>query len=233
MKALRLRSDFSDFYDHAFAGSWRLEFPCWERSARTVATRKEDHDAMAYVGLRVTGARGDLGTLHREGAYDRDRLYVAYVDPSAHRGEGKVRGTVDDILRAGVPYGTYASAWHGPPCGGRSTRALAIGRWLFWLDYVQRDRGEWRSNVGDVDVRWGRELLPADVALAALLKLQRARRAPIVAVDFVGSEDGQVWAIDLNTSPGLRGTPIETDGLSAREVYDLCCARWAEIERAP
>lgn len=225
---LRLVSDFRQPYDHHFASRYRSDLPEWRRSQVTTRTRREDHDMLAAVGLVVP----ERGTL--DGSFRPEREVVAYLDPSAHRGEGKLRGAVRDLLRLDrVRPDTYASAWVGPPDGGRTLRFLAIGGGFFWwLDYRQRDPSEWRSNVGDVEVSTHDGPQDPRPFFNALLNLQKILREPLVAVDFVrdgrfDDEDAPLVAIDLATAPGIAGTPVAEH--RQRDVAEAIAARWHEL----
>jgi hypothetical protein len=222
---LRLVSDFVDGYDHHFAGSHREDLPVWRRWSRTTRTRADDHRLLVAAGLVIPGV-GRLDT------WQPDATVVAYTDPRAHRGEGKVRGTAADLLASGVPPRTYCTAWIGPPNGGRSTRVLGIGRMFWWLTYLAR-LGEWRSNV-DSRVFLADDYPTPDPHLfhEAIGRLQRMLGEPLVAVDFVQSGSGLV-AIDLATAPGV---PLEVVDRSpippGLDVAQCIAARWRELQPA-
>lgn len=229
MSDLRLKSDFTDFYDHRFVGSWNTAAPVWSRYSTTARTREDDHDLMQAAGL-VVPSRGRLDDMFG------GRQVVAYTSYRAHRGEGKERGTVRELLDRGLQPELYAAAWVGDPAGGRSLRLLSTGRAHWWLIYQARTPGEWRSNVGDVEITYaGRDDVPRDFdhdAIVASGKLQRWLREPLLAIDFV--HDGTHWvAVDLNTAPGIRGTPVEQERVAAADVAESITRRWWELQAMP
>lgn len=231
---LRLESDFHDVYDHAFAGR-HSTFPTWRRLAQGVRARREDHALLR--GARVNTVEG-----RSLGRWEPDRRVVAYVCPTMHRGKGKEVGFAGDLLKKGLAMDTWASAWVGPEKGGESIRCVAVGREFWWLNY--RSSG-WRSNCaeGDQDVEVtlsAGDFSQSGSIYTALSRLQRALGEPLVAIDFVadvrakGSGAGlhydHLVAIDLNTAPGLRGTPIPGRS-NPSEVAEFIAAKWYEIHR--
>ncbi len=221
---LRLRSDFLDFYDHHFASRHDESAPEWERYAsQRDRTRELDH-----LLLRCAGLETPVG--QALGNWPGETLVVAYTDPRAHRGEGKRLGTVDELLADGVLSVTYSVMWvGGQRSRGRSLRLLSCGRSHFWLDYRQRDPGEWRSNVGDVEITFGMPGRIEERAYEAVGRLQRALKEPLTAVDFVDAGEGRWLAVDFNTAPGIRGTPVEGEPRAARDVAECIAARWGDL----
>lgn len=221
---LRLHSDFSDFYDHHFAGRHDGDKPVWPRYAGSC----ERDRAMDHLLLRCAGLETPEG--QPLGGWPGETLVVAYTDPHSHRGDGKRMGTVDSLLSGGVPATTYSVMWvGGQRSRGRSLRLLSAGRCHYWLDYRQRDPGEWRSNIGDVEITFG---MPGRIearAYEAVGRLQRALKEPLTAVDFVDAGEGRWLAVDLNTAPGMRGTPIEDEPRASRDVAEMIAARWGEL----
>jgi hypothetical protein len=226
---LRLVSDFHEPYDHHFASRHREDLPTWRRWSRVARTRSDDHALMSAAGLSIP-RRGPLSTF---GLADQ---VVAYVDVCAHRGEGKIRGTAQELRERGTLAGTYCSAWVGHEAGGRTTRLLGIGRLWWWLTYRQRWPGEWRSNVGDVEVATHDGPDDPRPYMTALARLQRMLREPLVAVDFVqvgsGASEALV-AIDLATAPGIAGTPVASHAFGPMDgmldIVQEIAARWHEV----
>jgi hypothetical protein len=227
--ALRLVSDFREPYDHHFASSHRTDLPTWRRWSRTPRTRSDDHRLLLAAGLSIP-------RVGRLDSFPPGAVVVAYLDPCAHRGDGKRRETAAALLADGVLPWTYCTAWVGDLAGGVSIRVLGIGRMFWWLAYGTASPGEWRSNVGDVRVTLAHGYPTDDPrdAMSAVGRLQRMLGEPLVAVDFVCDEEGKPWAIDLATAPGVlpavdlpshvigalraseRSTPRATDGLDRR-----------------
>lgn len=224
---LRLASDFRDFYDHRFAGSWRTETPVWHRMARASRPRAEDFGLLEWAGFICPAPRGRLDS------FAEDALVVAYIDPFAHRGEGKVRGRADVLLRMGVAQATYAAPLLVGNLG-TSLRLLVVGRSFFWLTYRTRDSSEWRSNVGDVEITWAEPSVEFQIlAYRAIEKLARKLGEPLLAVDFVDGGGDMPVAVDLNTAPGIAGTPVERvcDAETAARFAQGIADRWREVAR--
>lgn len=226
---IRLVSDFRDCYDHHFAGSW-TDYPVWRRYAgQSPRHRSEDHRLLQESGL-VAPEGASLGL------WPGRTLVVAYTRPAAHRGEGKRMGYADTLLENDVPPATWAVPWIGGDVSrGRSLRLLSVGRSHYWLSYRQRDPNEWRSNVGDVEVAWADIHLERfeRTAMDAAARLQLLLREPMVAIDFADEGAGSWVAIDLNTAPGVRGSPVETalrtPAMSSRDVAEAAASRMGEI----
>lgn len=226
---IRLKSDFRDFYDHHFAGSFAVDAPVYERFASSrERDRKTDHLLLRCAGLRTPSGQA-------LGCWPGETLVVAYVDERAHRGDGKRMGTVDALLREGLSGNTYAVQWVGGDAArGRSLRLLSCGRSHYWLTYRQRDPAEWRSNVGDVEVALADEAPPRLVerAIDAAGRLQFGLHEPLTAIDFVRDDTGRFLAIDINTAPGLPDdiiTEAERPANASRVVAEFIASRWAEV----
>lgn len=211
---MRLRSDFADYYDHAFDGSWSGS-AVFERMTRTSRTRMDDFRAMEAAGFNTTGL-ADTHTAHVR--WGPDALVVVYTDPHAHRGEGKA------MMAAGVAAVEHPDAMCSRfiHTGERATsfRLLLIGAFPVWLRYQTREPDEWRSNVGDVEITPG-EVYIGERAFqeAAGERLAHQLRAPLLAVDLV--PDGTVLsACDVNTAPGIAGTGLDA-WLKPRDVVQL------------
>ena len=219
---LRLVSDFHEPYDHHFAGSHRTDLPVWRRWSRTTRTRADDHRLLLAAGLTIP-------RVGRLDSFGPDDGVVAYIEPCAHRGDGKRRWSAGHLIDGGVLPGTYCTAWVGDWAGGRSTRVLGIGRMFWWLSYKARGPGEWRSNVGDVEVAL-EPGYPTDDQRPfheAVGRLQRMLGEPLVAVDFVQADSGALLAIDLATAPGV---PLDAnERRTALEVAECVAARWHEL----
>lgn len=219
---LTLVTDYFDFYDHAFsrvlsAKRWADAVralgaaPGWWRWAEGTRHRHEDHDELEHVGLKVP-RRGLVGRLSGR--------VVVYLDPTSHRGEGKARDQAERWAER--DHGLYAIQWVGPPEGGESWRLLLVGSKLFLLRY--HSATDWRSNHGEVQITQ-HALSPAAMKLGESV---RRLPYPLVAVDFV-SDGGELWAVDLNTAPGLRGTPVQElmrPDAVAREITE----RWKALK---
>lgn len=194
---MRLLSDFHDYYDHAFDVG--AAAPVLDRRARGRTHRRDDHDQLERAGFRLP-PRGTPAEVRAR--WSGTTHVVVYTDPLAHAGDGKVLAWIDQ-----APADAYCSAFIGEALDDRaeSLRLLLVGDIPFWLRYEARSG--WRSNVGEVDVYE----VPAPDKGEDLIDKTLSLGAPLVAVDFVAPAANRwsLYAIDLNTAPGLRGTPVE------------------------
>ena len=81
-------------------------------------------------------------------------LLVVYLDETLHAGEGKT--LMPQPLAATLHPDKLCSLYIAS--NSLSTRYLWIGHRCFELTYENLDKREWRSNVGEVDVRFVTEL---------------------------------------------------------------------------
>jgi hypothetical protein len=210
---VKLQSDFRDFYDHVFCGSWEQPNVIFSRMMTNGPARHQMFIELQKAGLTVPRH----GTVHemieqymtewkRAGteSYAKIQSIVIYDDPHAHAGDGKRMITVEQAESIPDTHHLFASEYiPAQPNGyGLSLRYLRIGRRQFWLRYISKS--DWRSNCGDVTIdvlseEKPKENIPTDRGLCW--------EAPMMAVDFVGAD--KLYAIDLNVSPGLAGTGIE------------------------
>lgn len=213
---MRLATDFHDYYDHAF-DSRHASTPELLRYAAKGDRRSMDHSRLEAAGFRVPPRANSPGQLRA--TLGRHGYFVVYTDPYAHAGEGKVLLSVDQAEREHPD--AYCCLFVGEP--GHSTRLLMVGDIPFWLTYSSRS--DWRSNAGEVVIEEEMLLPSRKVELeAAALRLGH----PLVAIDFVHSRHRVAYAVDLNTAPGLRGTPVERM-LRPSVVHAAIEARWAVI----
>lgn len=210
-----LRSDFRDYYDHAFCGSWETPDAVFVRRSAGRSggmVRSDMLVALAGAGLQVPrhGRVRDLVTQLKADWVDPEvsdqmaRLLdlVVHTDEHAHAGEGKLRlGSTEALAHYPEAFAVeFLPTVPGP--GSVSLRHLRIGRRQFWLRYSSVD--DWRSNCGDGAVEMLCEEAPTPLeAIAPALCT-----SPLVAVDFLPIGK-QLYAIDLNIAPGLAGTGIE------------------------
>ncbi|MAA93754.1 MAG: hypothetical protein CML22_07185 [Rheinheimera sp.] len=210
---IKLASDFRDYYDHVFAGSWQEADATYERVSTSGLARPEMLSMMESINLKVPlhgtvtelrekllGQLSYLGSSRLVDDYMRELMHVVvYLEPNAHRGEGKIKLSLTEAMQR-YP-GHYATQFI-PANGGRlgeSLRYLRVGRRQFWLRYSSKD--DWRSNVGDVNIEFLCEERPK--SNEDMMRLSE----PLLAVDFVKA-DG-LYAIDYNIAPGLSGTGLE------------------------
>lgn len=225
MAGLRLRSNFIDYYDHRFAGSYQTDAPCFERMSRTALHRKDMFARLTELGL-LTPAHGTVQALcskyraslieqgytpeHQSGLLGLMQL-VVYTDPYAHAGEGKLLLPYDLALAEHPD--AYASEFIPQNITGTgvSLRHLRIGRRQFWLRYTSQN--DWRSNAGEVTIEWLCEEKPKTTAFASVSP------EPLLAIDFITGPEQKLLAVDYNTAPQLRGTGME-DKITPQAVVD-------------
>lgn len=185
---LKLKSDFTDYYDHWFDSSGD-EF---RRVSTDGPTRQEMFWLFDDLGLR-TPARGNVIDFHYPSAPTE---VVVYTDPIAHCGNGKLKMPYEAALEE---YPDYL-ATEFIPCDSESIRELHVGNRCFRLRYKSLE--DWRSNVGEGEI----EVLGEQPFPAYRAKVPHA----IFAIDFLPRPArGDELAIDFNTAPGMRGSGIE------------------------
>jgi hypothetical protein len=225
---IALKSDFLDYYDHVFLTPRHPEVDwTWERMSRNGISRRQALRALETQGFRVPqhGLVKDLvpnlvSQLNIPGA-EKILSLVVYVDEHAHAGEGKVLLEAREALER-FPDSFACQYLPVFPHGrGTSFRWLRIGGKQSWLRYDSMD--DWRSNCGEV--RIGLAGIIEEPFFDSLLW----RLGPMVAVDFLPIGE-RLYAIDLNTAPGLRGTGIEKQ-FSATQIYEAV-SEYVEYARA-
>ena len=212
---VKLKSDFHDYYDDWFD----LEGIPFERYSRQGKGRKAALDFLTEIGLRTPpyGTPQEVivqiypRLLEREQELQKDSKYllstVVYLDENAHRGEGKI---LMPLHEAKSKYFNHLCTLFIPPLPGKSIsmRHIQIGKKVFWLRYISRD--DWRSNCGDVEIEVIRQEMDG---------YHPQIHHPLFAIDYIANTE-EMLAVDLNVSPGLRGTGIENI-LSGEEVVHL------------
>lgn len=212
---IRLKTDFHDYYDHWFDAEG-VEF---ERFSRQGRGRREALEYLSDIGLktppygtpREVMVKTNNRLLERELELQKDSKYllsvVVYLDENAHRGEGKVLMPLQEALNK---YPNHLCTLFIPPIPGKSVsmRHLQIGKKAFWLRYTSSD--DWRSNCGNVEI---------EVIKQEKDGYHPKIHYPLFAIDYIANTD-KMLAVDLNVSPGLKGTGIENI-LTGKEVAHL------------
>jgi len=233
-----INSDFIDFYDHAFYPRAAADL-VWDRRSRNQMSKADQFALLENLGFKVPehGTVVDLYNLFREKFPEfGDELFelytatinvVVYLDPFAHRGEGKILTTLADALRE-HPH-LYCSRFveTAPQLPtmqcATSYRHLQIGRRSFCLRYT--GFGSWMSNhAEEVEVEFLFEGYEGRGPLSSHVPY------PVFAIDMVQSGPW-LYAVDFNTAPGIDGTGIP---LSPQEIYELV-AEWfaANVRNVP
>lgn len=205
---IRINSDFRDYYDHAFCGSYEKPDVTFERNSTGGISRSAMFAALESAGLLTPrhGLVRDLipglrtGASNLPQAFVEDLQVVVHLDEQAHAGEGKV---LLRLAEAETKHPDAFAAEYLPTVAGSgsiSYRHLRVGSRMFWLRYTSQD--DWRSNCGDVQIEFLCE------AGRVTPKVSFFDLSPVVAVDFI-LIGRKMYAIDLNVAPGLRDTGIE------------------------
>ncbi len=183
--------------------------------------KQEQLSLLEKAGFAVPphGLVGDVMGTWWEAEKKWIRWVVAYEDVKAHCGEGKVvlchnrmRSDQSCLTKHAELYRQeclFCTAFVGSPHAQPSVswRLLQIGVHRVWLEYTSKT--DWRSNYGDGDIS----------VIGTELNAGRYPRLdfPLFAVDFVPGKE--LWAVDLNVSPGMRGTGVENI-LSSKQVVE-------------
>lgn len=222
---IKLNTDWTDYYDHWFCGSWEAPDRTLDRLMRNTLSKRDQLLQLHFAGFAVP-LHGPVLSVAQQVMYAQAQkppaqlmqeaapALVVYTDEYAHAGEGKV------LLPYYHALGTYPNRYateyiqtHTDPTIAVSTRLLYIGEQAFWLEY--QAQGDWRSNCGE------QVTIKECAAAFTMPRDPLFDRYPIFAVDFVRHlHTGTLLAIDLNTAPGLKNTPVETL-LHSKRVYDL------------
>ena len=205
---IALHSDFRDYYDHWFCGTWENPDIIFKRMTSSGFPRPAMLQYLQELGLTVPAYGRVVELVHdlkmnidediREGMSSICSV-VIHNDINAHAGEGKILCSYNDALEN---YPNAFAVEHIPstPSGmGLSLRYLRVGLRQFWLRYSSSD--DWRSNCGEVNI----ELLceESKVISSQLMGVPY----PLFAVDFIIGD--KLYAVDFNIAPGVKGTGIE------------------------
>lgn len=203
---LKLVSNFLDYYDHWFD----LEGKEFKRFTAQGMNREEIFQYLEKTSFTVP-LYGTVKHLANQNINIKE--VVVYLDDMAHCGNGKIKLPLEEALKK-YPNFLCSEYIETHPLGiAVSYRHLQIGHKSFFLKYASYN--DWRSNCGDGDI----ELLEShEYKHSDRFKVIKFPY-PLCAIDFV-YKDGIYWAIDFNTSPGIRGSGIENI-LKPKEVVDL------------
>lgn len=201
---MKLKSDFRDFYDHWFD----LDGPEFSRMTTDGPDKIEQFRILQTMGLHTPphGSVKNIAGSWWEQEQQWVKWVVVYDSLTSHRGDGKRLAQSSSfrwdgcLTRLGECYRQeqlFCSAYVGYT-PGVSWRMLQIGPHRFWIEYNSVD--DWRSNCGDGDCKL--------FAVEMDIGYHPGFNLPIFAVDFVLGKFA-TYAIDLNVSPGIRGTGVE------------------------
>jgi hypothetical protein len=204
-----LKSDFMDYYDFMFDSTGHI----FERMSVTDMSRADALQKLASIGFPTPA----WGTVHRLiTRFPYSISVVVYEVENAHRGMFKHLLRLDEAMKR---FPNKLASLYVPPSFDdedekpSSFRYLRIGAKRFWLQYTSED--DWRSNCGsNVEIK-------LETPPLHLTDFHDNEHIPLLAIDFVKCCYGGCLAIDYNTSPGLRGTPIEEEMTATQIVEEI------------
>jgi len=235
---VKLVSDFMDYYDHwfdKFNTTWRFE----RSMVDPHMPRSRALDLMDKVGC-YTPCHGTLDYVSYQYGTP-DEKYVVYYDEFAHAGEKKklvyneaaqdMHGSFYASRYVPLPKDIIEAGW-----SALSYRVLVIGdNNHFTICYASKN--SWMSNVdsdyievvNDYQDDFFKILCHFDqdqLAEYAWKLRPYLKYNPIYAVDFViGHNENPnlytIWAVDLNTSPGIKGSGVEEFKPAKEIVTDI------------
>jgi hypothetical protein len=214
---VRLNSDFTDWYDHQFAGKYEVadaELIRLASDPNFSLSKRQQFKLLKEVGLN-TPMNGEVSEVAPKVGNNK---LVVYLDEFAHRGEGKVLLDSSEAIASYPKH--YCSAWIDTATNdglikSNSWRLLQIGDKGWWLKYQNPD--SWLSNVGsNVSIELGNE---SDFWDDCDLNRFVLKEYALFAIDFVFYKC-KLLAIDFNSAPGMKWTGIEKV-ISAKEIYSL------------
>ncbi len=210
---VKLVSDFygQEPYDCLFDG-YNAEIE-WVRNGRDGISRRKAFEILQKMGLYVPY----YATVQRMYALigHHRPLIIVYLDEMAHCSEGKEfcclhQGTRDKYDEA------LAAVWiDNEGHGAISYRYLRIGLKCFGLQYCSDDRRF--SNRGDVAIYHYPSVVGVVNYICLPGEFKDPYTTPMMAIDFVRSIGGMWWAVDYNTSPGIKDTPV-LDLITPQEI---------------
>jgi hypothetical protein len=200
---IKLISDFIDYYDHWFDN----EGIYLERMSRNNLSRSEMFKLFNEQRIECP-KHGQIKDLIN--VMSLQKKVVIYLDDYEHRGNGKKLMFLRDARHLYPNF--YASEFI--ESNVTSYRELWLGNLHFVLKYSSDDI--WRSNVGNVKI---------DIEVEHIIySYKRKFKFPIYAIDYVinpftDNKSYKYLAIDLNTSPMIKGTGLENI-IMAKEMAD-------------
>lgn len=197
---LRIISDFIDYYDHWFDYEGEHFF----RKTRSGMSREEMFIFLKKCGYKVPF----FGRLDVSNKYAFNGNVVVYIDEDAHQGEGKI---LTSSHNAWFEYKGHLCAKYiksNKEKTGISYRHLQIGDHSY---LIKMESSDWRSNYGDVKIK---------LLKGGKTKYNHLIKYPLYAIDFVPDLHGELYAVDFNIAPQMKGTGVEKI-LKAKEAATL------------
>lgn len=226
---IKIKSDFRDYYDHAFCGSYEKPDAVFQRQSKGGMSRSAMFAAFELAGLltpRHGMVRDLVPALKAEYANYPKALWqmmqvVVHIDEQAHAGEGKLALPYEEALSR---YPKQFAVEFLPTVAGMgavSYRCLRIGLRIFVLRYTSMN--DWRSNCGETHIEYLGSTGEIDPETTLFFDL-----SPMIAIDYV--QLGPVfYALDLNIVPGLKGTGIEK-AMPPAAVFETV-SEWFSVKR--
>jgi len=217
---IKLVSDFHDYYDHNFAyGPYAKTKHQLNRNSNNGMHKYTQLYLMKTLGFTVP-PNGTVESLLDQFPYPE---LVVYTDPFLHRGEGK------ELISAKHAINKYPDLFAIPYIensnsilGSVTIRILWIGDVGFELQYSSGHywKGDWRSNYGD----------EVHIKLISTMYINRPQaNYPLFAIDLIEDIVGKRWAIDFNTAPGIKDTPIQ-DLYQPRQIAQFIADWYDKVE---
>jgi len=211
---IKLKSDFLDYYDNWFCGSWEKEDYLLDRRSITELSKIDQFKLLKQANLKIP-KNGYVNDLLKDETIDK---IVVYLNLFKHRGEDKLLCDKKDALKY-YPY-MHASEYIESPIKEfrKSYRYLCIGNSVFKLYYNAKGGNGWQSNT---------EFTTVDICLTDYLDNFRGeyypylgyfKDYPLIAIDYILDKEYNEVFIDFNTAPQIKGTPIE-DCVKSKEVH--------------
>lgn len=225
---IKIESNFRDYYDHAFCGSYETPDAIFQRDSTGGMSRPAMMTTFQSVGIQTPrhGLVQDLvpALEARYADYPAElrqmMQVVVHVDEQAHAGEGKLALSYAEAL-AQYPKQFAVEFLPTANVGSVSYRYLRIGLRTFLLRYNSLD--DWRSNCGETHIEYLGGTGRIDPETTLFFDL-----SPMIAIDYV--QLGKTFlALDLNIAPGLKGTGIEK-AMPPAAIFETV-AEWFSIKR--
>jgi hypothetical protein len=203
---VRLISDYSDFYDHHFDPEGLI----WKRYAHNSLSRRGAFRLLKKYDLPVPPF-GTVEELAESIPYELllevgdECDVIVYLDEYAHHGEQKIKMNIMEAYESHPEeLCSLYMAQATTTCVGYTW--VKIGDAFFWLEYNSDD--SWRSNCGNVLVKYPEHIPMHDIFDQLYYSTDSF---PMCTIDFIQSQAGLWWAVDLNIAPIFKDTPLEVD----------------------
>lgn len=230
---LWINTNFIDSYD-PISSADSCDYQ-WNRlNYDTVLDRQAQFELLNDVGIETV----DWGLLSSDSVvsvFDGKKL-VAYYYPSEHQGLGKGMLRSEELnkvvkkIRSGTKllYSVFMETSKDPLRLSISYRYVKVGKRLHWWIRYEND-GDWRAHSTNhqqavVLPPDGVEKIFSDLS-SKIESVEIFNRFPLLAIDFVPTQEGQLKAIEIDLSPVLgRETPQLAEGF----LFDQISAHCAE-----